>query len=97
MKLTDPETIFIVFSELLFHPIIKWLLTGRHSGRDHEHHFIATISVIKLANGRYLSRYFRRKNLPERHEENGTFGVAGVAIVARSLLALDRSVVCYHW
>ncbi|AVI65693.1 sodium/proline symporter PutP [Shewanella sp. WE21] len=90
MKLTDPETIFIVFSELLFHPIISGFLLAAILAA-----IMSTISSQLLVSSSSLTEdIYRVLSKKESSEKDmvkmGRFGVAGVAIVA-SLLALDRS------
>ncbi|WAL78874.1 sodium/proline symporter PutP [Shewanella sp. DAU305] len=90
MKLTDPETIFIVFSELLFHPIISGFLLAAILAA-----IMSTISSQLLVSSSSLTEdIYRVMSKKESTEKDmvkmGRFGVAGVAIVA-SLLALDRS------
>ncbi|QYK12162.1 sodium/proline symporter PutP [Shewanella rhizosphaerae] len=90
MKLSDPETIFIVFSELLFHPLISGFLLAAILAA-----IMSTISSQLLVSSSSLTEdIYRVVSKKEASEEEmvklGRFGVAGVAIVA-SLLALDRS------
>lgn len=90
MKLSDPETIFIVFSELLFHPIISGFLLAAILAA-----IMSTISSQLLVSSSSLTediyRVVSKKESSERDMvKMGRYGVAGVAIVA-SLLALDRS------
>ena len=90
MKLTDPETIFIVFSELLFHPLISGFLLAAILAA-----IMSTISSQLLVSSSSLTEdIYRVVSKKESTEKDmvkmGRFGVAGVAIVA-SLLALDRS------
>lgn len=90
MKLNDPETIFIVFSELLFHPLISGFLLAAILAA-----IMSTISSQLLVSSSSLTediyRVISKKDSSEKEMvKMGRFGVAGVAIVA-SLLALDRS------
>ncbi|MDD8059036.1 MULTISPECIES: sodium/proline symporter PutP [Shewanella] len=90
MKLSDPETIFIVFSELLFHPLISGFLLAAILAA-----IMSTISSQLLVSSSSLTediyRVVSKKEATEQEMvKMGRFGVAGVAIVA-SLLALDRS------
>ncbi|MCG9697695.1 sodium/proline symporter PutP [Shewanella sp. Isolate11] len=90
MKLSDPETIFIVFSELLFHPMISGFLLAAILAA-----IMSTISSQLLVSSSSLTediyRVISKKEATEQEMvKMGRFGVAGVAIVA-SLLALDRS------
>ncbi len=90
MKLSDPETIFIVFSELLFHPMISGFLLAAILAA-----IMSTISSQLLVSSSSLTediyRVLSKKETTEQEMvKMGRFGVAGVAIVA-SLLALDRS------
>lgn len=90
MKLSDPETIFIVFSELLFHPIISGFLLAAILAA-----IMSTISSQLLVSSSSLTEdIYRVVSKKESSEKDmvkmGRYGVAGVAIVA-SLLALDRS------
>ena len=90
MKLSDPETIFIVFSELLFHPLISGFLLAAILAA-----IMSTISSQLLVSSSSLTediyRVISKKEATEKDMvKMGRFGVAGVAIVA-SLLALDRS------
>ncbi|MCL1115496.1 MULTISPECIES: sodium/proline symporter PutP [Shewanella] len=90
MKLSDPETIFIVFSELLFHPMISGFLLAAILAA-----IMSTISSQLLVSSSSLTediyRVMSKKEATEQEMvKMGRLGVAGVAIVA-SLLALDRS------
>lgn len=90
MKLTDPETIFIVFSELLFHPMISGFLLAAILAA-----IMSTISSQLLVSSSSLTediyRVVSKKDATEKEMvKMGRYGVAGVAFVA-SLLALDRS------
>lgn len=90
LKLTDPETIFIVFSEILFHPLISGFLLAAILAA-----IMSTISSQLLVSSSSLTEdIYRVASKKEATEEEmvkmGRFGVAGVAIVA-SLLAMDRS------
>jgi solute:Na+ symporter, SSS family len=90
MTLTDPETIFIVFSELLFHPLISGFLLAAILAA-----IMSTISSQLLVSSSSLTEdIYRVMTHKEASEKDmvklGRFGVAGVGIVA-SLLALDRS------
>ncbi len=90
MKLSDPETIFIVFSELLFHPMISGFLLAAILAA-----IMSTISSQLLVSSSSLTEdIYRVLSNKEASEQEmvkmGRFGVAAVAVVA-SLLALDRS------
>ncbi|GIU02157.1 sodium/proline symporter PutP [Shewanella algidipiscicola] len=90
LKLTDPETIFIVFSEILFHPMISGFLLAAILAA-----IMSTISSQLLVSSSSLTediyRVVSKKEATETEMvKMGRFGVAGVAIVA-SLLAMDRS------
>ena len=90
MKLSDPETIFIVFSELLFHPLISGFLLAAILAA-----IMSTISSQLLVSSSSLTediyRTLSKKQASEQEMvKMGRYGVAGVAIVA-TLLALDRS------
>ncbi|MCE9679407.1 sodium/proline symporter PutP [Shewanella sp. AS1] len=90
MKLSDPETIFIVFSELLFHPMISGFLLAAILAA-----IMSTISSQLLVSSSSLTediyRVVAKKEASEQEMvKMGRYGVAGVAIVA-SLLAMDRS------
>ncbi|BFL86295.1 hypothetical protein LFREDSHE_47450 [Shewanella baltica] len=65
MKLTDPETIFIVFSELLFHPIISGFLLAAILAA-----IMSTISSQLLVSSSSLTediyRVISKKNLPRK-------------------------------
>ncbi|MBC3767000.1 sodium/proline symporter PutP [Neptunicella marina] len=86
----DPETIFILFSEILFHPIISGFLLAAILAA-----IMSTISSQLLVSSSSLTedvyRAFLNKNVSEGQiVKIGRIGVVVVAIVA-SLLALDRS------
>ncbi|GIU40038.1 sodium/proline symporter PutP [Shewanella colwelliana] len=90
MKLSDPETIFIVFSELLFHPMISGFLLAAILAA-----IMSTISSQLLVSSSSLTEdIYRVVSKREATEKQmvamGRYGVAGVAIVA-SVLAMDRS------
>jgi len=90
MKINDPETIFIVFSELLFHPLISGFLLAAILAA-----IMSTISSQLLVSSSSLTediyRVISKKESTEKEMvKMGRYGVAGVGIVA-SLLALDRS------
>ena len=90
MKVSDPETIFIIFSELLFNPLISGFLLAAILAA-----IMSTISSQLLVSSSSLTEdIYRVVSKKESTEQEmvkmGRYGVAGVAIVA-SLLALDRS------
>ncbi|AZG72267.1 sodium/proline symporter PutP [Shewanella livingstonensis] len=90
MKLVDPETIFIVFSELLFHPLISGFLLAAILAA-----IMSTISSQLLVSSSSLTediyRVLSKKESTDKEMvKMGRYGVAGVAVVA-SVLALDRS------
>lgn len=90
MKLNDPETIFIVFSELLFHPLISGFLLAAILAA-----IMSTISSQLLVSSSSLTEdIYQVVSKKESSEKDmvkmGRYGVAGVGIVA-TLLALDRS------
>jgi SSS family solute:Na+ symporter len=86
----DPETIFIIFSNLLFHPLISGFLMAAILAA-----IMSTISSQLLVSASSLTEdIYRMKAGKEASEKEsvriGRFGVAGVAIIAM-LLALDSS------
>jgi solute:Na+ symporter, SSS family len=90
MTLSDPETIFIVLSELLFHPIISGFLLAAILAA-----IMSTISSQLLVSSSSLSEDIYRvvsgKQSSERQMVRmGRLGVAGVALVACAL-ALDSN------
>jgi SSS family solute:Na+ symporter len=90
MSLKDPETIFIVFSELLFHPLVSGFLLAAILAA-----IMSTISSQLLVSSSSLTediyRVISKKEASEKEMvKMGRYAVASVAIVA-SLLALDRS------
>ena len=90
MKVSDPETIFIIFSELLFNPLISGFLLAAILAA-----IMSTISSQLLVSSSSLTediyRVISKKESTDKEMvKMGRYGVAGVAIVA-SLLALDRS------
>jgi SSS family solute:Na+ symporter len=90
MSLKDPETIFIVFSELLFHPLISGFLLAAILAA-----IMSTISSQLLVSSSSLTediyRVISKKEASEKEMvKMGRYAVVGVAIVA-SLLSLDRS------
>ena len=58
MELGDAETIFIVLSQLLFHPLIAGFLLASHTCSDHEYYLFAAVSYLKLINRRFLPSVF---------------------------------------
>ncbi len=90
LKLDDPETIFIVFSQVLFHPVISGFLLAAILAA-----IMSTISSQLLVSSSSLTedvyRAFSKKAVSEKTLVTmGRFGVFAVAVVA-TLLALDRS------
>jgi SSS family solute:Na+ symporter len=90
MSLKDPETIFIVFSELLFHPLVSGFLLAAILAA-----IMSTISSQLLVSSSSLTediyRVISKKEASEKEMvKMGRYAVASVAIVA-SLFALDRS------
>lgn len=90
LKLDDPETIFIVFSQILFHPFITGVLLAAILAA-----IMSTISSQLLVSSSSLTedlyRTFVNKSVKESYLVNmGRVGVVIVAIVAL-LLALDRT------
>lgn len=90
LTVDDPETIFIIFSELLFHPLISGFLMAAILAA-----IMSTISSQLLVSASSLTEDIYRlkagKNVSEKDAVRiGRFGVAGVALVAL-LLAMDSS------
>ena len=90
LPVDDPETIFIVFSQLLFHPLISGFLMAAILAA-----IMSTISSQLLVSASSLTediyRVLSKKDVSDEKTVNiGRFGVAGVAIVAL-LLAMDSS------
>ena len=90
LAVDDPETIFIVFSQLLFHPLISGFLMAAILAA-----IMSTISSQLLVSASSLTediyRVVTKKEVNEKQTVTiGRYGVAGVAIVAL-LLALDAS------
>jgi SSS family solute:Na+ symporter len=90
LQVDDPETIFIVFSQILFHPLISGFLMAAILAA-----VMSTISSQLLVSASSLTedmyRVFSKKTLDQKVTVNvGRFGVVGVACVAL-LLALDQS------
>jgi SSS family solute:Na+ symporter len=90
LAVDDPETIFIVFSQLLFHPLISGFLMAAILAA-----IMSTISSQLLVSASSLTediyRVVTKKEVSEKQTVTiGRYGVAGVAIVAL-LLALDAS------
>lgn len=86
----DPETIFILFSNLLFHPLISGFLMAAILAA-----IMSTISSQLLVSASSLTEDIYRLKAGRKASESeavkiGRFGVAGVAIAAM-LLALDSS------
>ena len=90
LQVEDPETIFILFSQLLFHPLISGFLMAAILAA-----IMSTISSQLLVSASSLTediyRVISKKEVDEKTTVKiGRFGVAGVAIVAL-LLAMDSS------
>jgi SSS family solute:Na+ symporter len=90
LAVDDPETIFIVFSQLLFHPLISGFLMAAILAA-----IMSTISSQLLVSASSLTediyRVVTKREVSEKQTVTiGRYGVAGVAIVAL-LLALDAS------
>ncbi|WP_026376353.1 sodium/proline symporter PutP [Aestuariibacter salexigens] len=90
MQVADPETIFIIFSELLFHPIISGFLMAAILAA-----IMSTISSQLLVSASSLTEDIYRAasgKAPSARKSVmiGRMGVAGVAIAAL-LLALDSN------
>ncbi|MDP5041555.1 MAG: sodium:proline symporter, partial [Paraglaciecola sp.] len=90
LTVEDPETIFILFSNLLFHPLISGFLMAAILAA-----IMSTISSQLLVSASSLTEdIYRLKAGKEATEKEsvriGRYGVAGVAIIAM-LLALDSS------
>ena len=49
IKMDDPETLFIIMSQILFHPLVGGFLLAAILSY-HEHYLITTISNIKFIN-----------------------------------------------
>ncbi len=90
LAVDDPETIFIVFSQLLFHPLISGFLMAAILAA-----IMSTISSQLLVSASSLTEDIYRvvsdKKVSEAQTVKiGRYGVAGVAVAAL-LLALDSS------
>ncbi len=90
LSVDDAETIFIVFSQLLFHPLISGFLMAAILAA-----IMSTISSQLLVSASSLTediyRVVAKKDISEKETVTiGRVGVAGVAIVAL-LLAMDSS------
>ena len=94
LAVDDPETIFIIFSQLLFHPLISGFLMAAILAA-----IMSTISSQLLVSASSLTEDIYRvmvnkvfkKALSEKQTVTiGRYGVAGVAVVAL-LLAMDAS------
>ncbi|GEA06303.1 osmoregulated proline transporter OpuE [Alteromonas sp. KUL42] len=90
LTVDDPETIFIIFSQLLFHPLISGFLMAAILAA-----IMSTISSQLLVSASSLTediyRVVVKKEVTEQKTVTiGRYGVAGVALVAL-LLALDAS------
>ncbi|RDV26106.1 sodium/proline symporter PutP [Alteromonas aestuariivivens] len=90
LEVSDPETIFILFSQLLFHPLISGFLMAAILAA-----IMSTISSQLLVSASSLTEDIYRvvsgKEIDNKKTVTiGRFGVGGVAIVAL-LLALDQS------
>lgn len=95
LAVDDPETIFIIFSQLLFHPLISGFLMAAILAA-----IMSTISSQLLVSASSLTEDIYRvmvnkksstKALTEKQTVTiGRYGVAGVAVVAL-LLAMDAS------
>ncbi|MCE9685881.1 sodium/proline symporter PutP [Shewanella sp. AS16] len=88
--LADPETIFILFSEILFHPLISGFLLAAILAA-----IMSTISSQLLVSSSSLTediyRSYAKKDISQTQlVKLGRYCVFAVALVA-SLLALDRS------
>ena len=91
LPVSDPETIFIIFSEILFHPLISGFLMAAILAA-----IMSTISSQLLVSASSLTEDLY--HVLSKHSEVdtnksvliGRCGVAGVAVVAL-LLSLDRS------
>ena len=86
----DPETIFIIFSNLLFHPLISGFLMAAILAA-----IMSTISSQLLVSASSLTEDIYRLKAGKQASESesvriGRYGVAGVAVMAM-LLALDSS------
>ncbi len=90
LQVDDPETIFILFSQLLFHPLISGFLMAAILAA-----IMSTISSQLLVSASSLTediyRVVTNKEVDEKKTVTiGRFGVAGVAVAAL-LLAMDSS------
>lgn len=90
LSVADPETIFIIFANLLFHPLISGFLMAAILAA-----IMSTISSQLLVSASSLTEDIYRLKAGQQASESeavriGRFGVAGVAVVAL-LLALDSS------
>ena len=39
IKMEDPETLFIIMSQILFHPLVGGFLLAKNFSSNYEHHF----------------------------------------------------------
>ena len=90
LQVADPETIFIIFSEILFHPLISGFLMAAILAA-----IMSTISSQLLVSASSLTEdIYRVVSKKEASQEQtvaiGRYGVAGVALAAL-LLAWDSS------
>jgi SSS family solute:Na+ symporter len=90
LAVDDPETIFILFSEILFHPLISGFLMAAILAA-----IMSTISSQLLVSASSLTediyRVISKKEISQNKTVTiGRYGVAGVALVSM-LLALDSS------
>jgi SSS family solute:Na+ symporter/sodium/proline symporter len=66
IAVTDPETIFILLSQILFHPLITGFPLRGLAGGDHEHDQLAASGVVQLADRGFLSRVPAPRRQPAR-------------------------------
>lgn len=90
LRVDDPETIFIIFSQILFHPYISGFLMAAILAA-----IMSTISSQLLVSASSLTediyRVIKKKEVSDKQTVTiGRYGVAGVAVVAL-ILALDSS------
>ncbi len=90
LRVDDPETIFIIFSQILFHPYISGFLMAAILAA-----IMSTISSQLLVSASSLTediyRVITKKEVSDKQTVTiGRYGVAGVAVVAL-ILALDSS------
>ncbi|NDW19920.1 sodium/proline symporter PutP [Alteromonas hispanica] len=90
LRVDDPETIFIIFSQILFHPYISGFLMAAILAA-----IMSTISSQLLVSASSLTediyRVITKKEVSDKQTVTiGRYGVAGVALVAL-ILALDSS------